>query len=249
MEILYSKSRLNAVRCIQTYYRNHLSSKIPIPNYCKHQTIESVCKESEGKNIEILAKFGDREYKIKNCNIIGDMLESICFQKLKESIGNIEYGPKQCSPDFWVENREYEYEHKCFTIHPGFDIANFESYIDQLCKPYGVYRKIFRTKYLVFEYIMNEENIKITKFHSLSVWNIVGYNGKYPISLQAKRGMWYNIRPSCTKEWNNTNKSPDMFMKNIIECIKHCPNNIQDRDGKIKNILYQYRQLKMKYYF
>lgn len=182
-----------------------------------------------------------------NCNSTGDILESVVYNHLEDYIPNIEKGPKQASPDFWCNDREYEYEHKSFCAHPGFDISNFESYIEQLCEPCGLFRKLLKIKYLIYEYETDDDAITIKSFVMLNVWNIVGYTGKYPITMQNKRGMWYNIRPSTKKDWNNDKKTPDLFIKAIVKCISECPNNIQDRTRKIKNIESQYDDLRSKY--
>ena len=68
-----------------------------------------------------------------------------------------------------------------------------------LCQDGGVYKKLFKTKYLVFEYAIINEKIKIVKFHYLNVYNLLGYSGKTPITMQIKKNMWYNIRPESVK--------------------------------------------------
>lgn len=136
---------------------------------------------------------------------------------------------------------------KVYMLHPGFDIANFSSYISQLSDENGVFRKLFKTKYLVFEYEIDEDEIVIKKFKNLNVWNIVGYTGKYPLTMQNKRNMWYNIRPSSVKDWDSIDKTPEMFVKNIIKAIKECPNNIDNKDEMITSIQSQFDVIKLKY--
>ena len=93
---------------------------------------------------------------------------------------------------------------KCFMKRPGFDIGNFTSYVNMLCE--DLYKKLFKTKYLVFEYTITNKKIKILKFHYLNVYNLVGYSGRTPISMQIKKGMWYNIRPSSANKWYDSKK-------------------------------------------
>ena len=209
--------------------------------------IKDNCLVFVGQEIKLYASLNGLHIPIINCNSTGNILESVVFSHLEQYIPDIEKGPKQASPDFWCNNRKYEYEQKCFCTHPCFDISNFESYIEQLCEPGGVLRKLLKTKYLIYEYATDDEVITIKSFVMLNVWNIVGYTGKYPITMQKKRGMWYNIRPSTKKDWNTDTKTPDLFINAIIKCIKECPNIMHEKNGKIKNIQSQYDDLKRKY--
>lgn len=117
-----------------------------------------------------------------------------------------------------------------------------------LCEDGGVYKKIFKTKYLVFEYTINNEKIKIIKFHYLNVYNLVGYSGKIPITMQIKKNIWYNIRPDSVKKWYCNTKTPQLFINKIIECINNC-HHIEDKMNKIKSITKQFNDIKLKYTF
>ena len=86
----------------------------------------------------------------------------------------------------------------------------------------------------------------IKKFHYLNVWNLVSYDGKYPISMQVKKNMWYNIRPDGVKNWYDTTKSFHIFVKSIIQCIDECHHS-EDKQNKILNIKDQYDALISKY--
>lgn len=65
--------------------------------------------------------------------------------------------------------------------------------------------------------------------------------------MQNKRNMWYNIRPSSVKDWDSIDKTPEMFVKNIIKAIKECPNNIDNKDEMITSIQSQFDVIKLKY--
>ena len=173
-------------------------------------------------------------------------MEDIIYAKIKEKLDDFEEGPKQASPDFYGDNKNCEFELKVFGNDPNFDISNFQSYIEQLCSPNGVFKKLFKTKYIIFEYTQEKQNFKIKKFYYMNVWNLVSYTGKWPVSMQVKKSVWYNIRPSNTKEWSSPNKTSDKFIEQIIKCITNC-NQITDKEIKIKNIKDQYRQIKLKY--
>ncbi len=66
--------------------------------------------------------------------------------------------------------------------------------------------------------------------------------------MQIKKNVWYNIRPESVKKWYCLNKTPHMFITNIIECIHKCP-HIEDKLNKITSITNQFEKLKSKYTF
>jgi len=229
-----------------------LSLKEKISEYEHSDKLVTLCKTFEEQKLELYAIFMDRKIKFCNCNAIGDILEDVFFPIIKDTLPEFEEGPKQASPDYYVitAGQKYEFEQKVFFQNPGFDIGNFSSYVDQLCKDDGVYKKLFMTKYLVFEYSIIDDkennNITIKKFHYLNVFNLVSYKGKYPISMQVKRNIWYNIRPDSVKNWYLPEKIPKLFIDKIIECITKCP-NIENKDEKIKSINDQFTKLQLKY--
>lgn len=214
----------------------------------KHETaLFQTCKSFEKQKVTLCATFMGETIPISNTNAVGDVLESVFFPHINRILSDFIEGPAQASPDFYGEDG-FEFEQKCFTKSPGFDIGNFESYIQQLCKENGVYKKLFKTKYLIYEYSMEGCDITILKFHYLNVWNVVSFTGKEPISMQVKRGMWYNIRPGSTAKWYDTGKTPALFIAKIIECIHKC-DQMKDKEEKILNIETQFAELKSKHGF
>ena len=178
---------------------------------------------------------------LSNPNIIGDALEDIILPIILDSLPTFKPGPKQKSPDFYNADI-YEWELKTFNITktPCFDISNFMSFISQLNEPNGVLRKLFRTQYLIFGYDIEEEFVKITNFKLCSVWEILSYSGKYPLSLQSKRGVWYNLRPCSFFKMKESHKTKYKFINSLITAIKECPQNIEDKENIIKNIMTQF---------
>ena len=219
-----------------------------IEKYPNSKKLINICKSFEEKEIIITASFMGKNIPIYNCNAVGDILEDIFYPIIKEQIEDFEKGPKQASPDFYGINKNFEFEQKVFIKNPGFDIGNFTSYVNMLCENGGVYKKLFKTKYLVFEYTIINKKIKIIKFHYLNVYNLVGYSGKTPITMQIKKNMWYNIRPDSIKKWYCSEKTPQLFIDKIIECINNCP-HIEDKEDKITSIINQFDTLKLKYTF
>ena len=203
--------------------------------------------QSPFQKIEMFVTCMNIQLQLKNCNVVGDIFEDVFYQIVRENLTDFEQGPKQASPDYYGDNKQFEFELKTFTKQPGFDIGNFTSYISQLCEENGLFRKILNTKYLIFEYMMDTNNVvTIKKFYYLNVWNLVSYTGKYPISMQVKKNMWYNIRPDSVKNWNDSTKTFHVFIEQLIQCINMC-HHIEDKQTKILNIKNQYTSLISKY--
>jgi hypothetical protein len=199
-----------------------------IQEYPNREILTNICSSFEDQEISFTVTFMGKSILICNCNAVGDILEDVFYKLIKEHIDDFEEGPKQASPDYYGSNKNFEFEQKVFMKNPAFDIGNFTSYVNMLCEDDGVYKKLFKTKYLVFEYTIINEKIKIIKFHYLNVYNLVGYSGKTPITMQIKKHMWYNIRPESVKKWYCPSKTPQLFIDKIIECIHQCP-HIEDK--------------------
>lgn len=232
----------------KSFEKQTISELLPIEKYPNQDILCNLCKSFEGQDIILNATFMGKMFPVYNCNTVGDILEDICYPIIKETLNDFERGPKQASPDFYGINKNFEFEQKVFIKNPGFDIGNFTSYINMLCTEGGLYRKLFKTKYLIFEYLIVDEKIRIVKFHYLSVYNLVGYSGKTPITMQIKKNVWYNIRPDNVKKWYCAKKTPELFVDNIIKCINLCP-HIEDKEEKILSINKQFNELKLKYTF
>jgi hypothetical protein len=211
----------------------------------KTPEIKKICESLIGCKINIgftiTLKSGENlSRKINNCNIVGDCMEDIIYPFINKNILTFEKGPKQLSPDFY-NSKIWEYELKCFSNTPGFDISNFNSYISQLEE--NLEKKMYRTQYLIFKYNLENGIITITDFKLCNVWQIINYTGKRPVSLQCKNGMWYNIRPCGFKDMNAVDKTPIMFIKKIVDAIKTTPNKMENKTRTINNIYNQFYKL------
>ena len=243
-QILNSFSKKHLINCILSSQK--FETTFP-ENYPNNEKLINVCKSFEDTEITLTATFLGKKIIISNCNAVGDILEDVFYEIIKYNLDDFKQGPKQSSPDYYGINN-FEFEQKVFMKNPSFDIGNFTSYIDTLCKDGGVYKKLFKTKYLIFEYVIINEKIKIIKFHYLNVYNLVGYSGKTPISIQIKKNVWYNIRPTSVKQWYSSTKTPQLFIDKIIDCINNCP-HIESKTSKIFSITNQFESLKSKYTF
>tara|TARA_R100001163_G_scaffold65473_2_gene62769 strand:- start:19811 stop:20536 length:726 start_codon:yes stop_codon:yes gene_type:complete len=216
------------------------------------ECINNICKNIIGAKIQFQYTITLKDLKsesgiIENCNIVGDSMENIIFTYLKNKLPTFEKGPKQSSPDFWNRDRKYEWELKVFKNSTGFDISNYISYINQLNKQDGVLKKLYKTQYLIFKYSIDGNNIIIQDFKKCFIWNLISYTGKYPISLQNKKGTWYNIRPCTFSKINKIKSSPSFLIVNILKSISECPNKIENKENIIKNIQLQFNELQLNH--
>tara|TARA_B100000427_G_scaffold126447_1_gene105159 strand:- start:5090 stop:5773 length:684 start_codon:yes stop_codon:yes gene_type:complete len=215
----------------------------------KTSEIKTICESLIGCKINLgftitLQNGEHHSGELENCNIVGDCMEDILYPFINKHIPTFEKGPKQKSPDFY-NSKIWEWELKCFQGTPGFDISNFNSYISQLED--DLEKKLYRTQYLIFKYNLEDGIITITDFKLCNVWDIINYGGKYPISLQAKKGNWYNIRPCCFNDMNASYKTPTMFIKQIVEAINQTPNEPyntpENKTRTIDKISHQFNRL------
>ena len=268
-DIKKNTERLEEIAQIQIYIKNKLNDifnmldemkkKIETLEYTKQdeyilgedpdcKKIYSICNDLVGAKIQFsytitLVNNITQNIILENCNIIGDCIENILFPFIKNGVPTIEEGPKQSAPDYYNREKSFEWELKCFTGTPGFDISNVLSYFNQLNTDKGVERKLIKTKYLVFKYSIHENYISIDDFTMCNVWNMINYTGKYPISLQNKNGTWYNIRPGNYSDFKNSTKTAKQFIESICEAIKLCPNTIKNKSNMIHNIKQQFNAL------
>jgi hypothetical protein len=217
-----------------------------LPKYGGQDRLLEICKSLVGKTFGCTIDIDDEEpVNFSDPNIVGSMVEGILERKML-SVDDIKKGPPNAKPDFYAQNEEHRLEVKAFLGSPSFDISNVSSYVDELSKPGGVMKHLFQTSYLVFEYGKCGSRWKFLSFNYLPVWSLVGYKKTYPVSLQTKRGMWYNFRPCCLTGWKDAKKTPHCFIEGILACIKECP-HINSKDEKSQSIREQFDQISMKY--
>ena len=219
--------------------------RIDMPVYPHINELKATCESFVGQVVHLSAVFMGETTPVDNPNIIGDLLDSILLPHLRKKIPCLTKGPSNASPDFYG-GYDFEIEQKAFTNSPGFDISNFQSYVNKLVEKGGVMKKLFRTIYPVYEYVPISGGASIKKAQLLNVWNLVNYDGKYPISMQVKDGTWYNIRPSASSGWLDTTKTPQKFIDNIVKCIGMC-SQISDKETKIKSIQDQFANIRETY--
>ena len=100
-------------------------------------------------------------------------------------------------PDFYLDADNKKtglLEVKCFDIErgPGFDLANFDAYCNSLLT--DAYR--IDSDYLILAYRMNEGVLSIENVWLKKIWELACPSSTYPLKVQEKKNIIYNIRPS-----------------------------------------------------
>jgi type II restriction enzyme len=159
---------------------------------CLEQQFEA---KTRGR-IQFLIK--GRRYDITSSDVIGGVVQDWIGQFLagRNELKLVKNAETQDFPDYFLDSRKTcAFEVKCYNLKgsPGFDLANFERYLEAVD---GKHRALFvDADYLVVGYRQSPAGISLEKFMLKKIWQMTGPSDKYPISLQVKRKVPYNIRP------------------------------------------------------
>jgi type II restriction enzyme len=115
----------------------------------------------------------------------------------KENVEFEENTNSQTFPDFHLDTENKKkglLEVKTFDWDrgPGFDLANFDSYCNSLLE--NAYR--IDSDYLIFAYQMEGSQITIKNVWLKKIWELSCPSGTYPIKVQEKKQVIYNLRPA-----------------------------------------------------
>ncbi len=157
------------------------------------------------KEYEIIGEKGNINFTLKDLTIsietkdtVGNLIQEwLKAWFLKMDIEFEENRNTQKFPDFYLnpENKKSELlEVKSFDWDngPGFDLANFDSYCNSLLT--DAYR--IDSDYLILAYQMEDGDLTIKNVWIKKIWELSCPSGPYPIKVQEKKGVIYNLRPA-----------------------------------------------------
>ncbi len=154
---------------------------------------------------KIIGEIGVINFTLKNFTIsietkdtVGNLLQEWLKSWMKhENIDFVENTNSQTFPDFHldVDNKKnglLEVKSFDWDRGPGFDLANFDSYCNSLLE------NAFRidSDYLIFSYQMVGSQITIKNVWLKKIWELSCPSSTYPIKVQEKKQIIYNLRPS-----------------------------------------------------
>ena len=193
-----------------------MAKAIKIKKFNAGQVFEMLRDEFAFINAQGTIRFNlnDFEIIVKQNSVVGNIIEDWLAEWLNaKGIAN-EHNLGQSAPDFWLDPDDKTkdlLEIKCFYRGPGFDIANFLSYVTEIIdKPYRL-----QSKYLLILYDMNPETgiVNITNAWLKNVWEIACSSSVRPIKVQEKKKVIYNIRPAT---WYSESTQYPTF-----KCLEH----------------------------
>ena len=146
-------------------------------------------------HIQFLIK--GRRFEITSSDVIGGVVQDWIGQFLssRNELKLVKNTETQDFPDYFLDSRKScAFEVKCYNLKgsPGFDLANFDRYLDAVSK-YPA--RFVGADYLVIGYRQSPQGVTLEKFMLRKIWQMTGPMKKYPLGLQVKRGVAVNIRP------------------------------------------------------
>ena len=155
-------------------------------------------------NYKIIGEKGVINFTLKDLTIaietkdtVGNLLQEWLKAWMKHERINFEENTNsQTFPDFYLninDKKKDLLEVKSFDWDrgPGFDLANFDSYCNSLTE--NAHR--LDSDYLIFAYQMDGSIITIKNVWLKKIWELACPSSTYPIKVQEKKSIIYNLRP------------------------------------------------------
>jgi NgoBV restriction endonuclease len=212
------------------------------------ELFDKILIESElvGKTGKILFSLNDFSVQINSKDSVGNLIQEWLSQWIYSNEIIFEHNSNsQKFPDIYlntVDKTKGLLEIKVFDFDrgPGFDLANFDSYCNSLLT--HAYR--LDSDYLIFAYQMNGPDITIKNVWLKKIWEISGGSGGYPIKVQEKKKIIYNLRPITWYSTRNTFKPFDKiedFLLALSNTRYQYPQTRGDNGHWLRNVLQNYK--------
>jgi len=189
----------------------------------------------------------DLTVSIESKDSVGNLIQDWLVHWMKRETISFEENPSsQTFPDIFlnVEDKKSDLlEIKTFDWErgAGFDLANFESYCGSLLT--NAYR--LDSDYLIIAYKMDKAQITIENVWLKKIWELSGGSGTYPIKVQEKKQVIYNLRPISWYSERSTFKSfesKEAFLKALNETRYQYSKTHHDNSHWLKKVLKNYTE-------
>lgn len=203
---------------------------------------------------KIIGEKGHINFSLKDLTItvetkdtVGNLIQEwIKAWMLKEKILFEENVHSQLFPDFFLdpENKKtglLEIKSFDWDRGPGFDLANFDSYCNSLLT--HAYR--LDSDYLIIAYQMIDSVITIKDVWIKKIWELACSSGTYPIKVQEKKNIIYNLRPATWYSERTTFKpflSLEEFLAALNETRYQYPPTRHTNAHWLKNVVKNYTE-------
>ena len=150
-----------------------------------------------GQKGRIAFTLKDITVEIETKDSVGNLIQEWLKEWMKKEDIDFEENPSsQTFPDIYLDKTDHKkglLEIKTFDYDrgPGFDLANFDSYSNSLLT--NAYR--LDSDYLILAYQMSGSEITIKDVWLKKIWELAGGSSTYPLKVQEKKNVIYNIRP------------------------------------------------------
>jgi len=204
---------------------------------------------------KIIGEQGVINFTLKNLTIavetkdtVGNLLQEWLksWMKQEAKIDFFETGSSQSFPDFHLDRENLKnglLEVKSFDWkrRPGFDLANFDSYCNSLLE------NAFRidSDYLILAYQMEGSVITIKNVWLRKIWELSCPSSTYPIKVQEKKSVIYNLRPSTWYSERAKFKpfsSKEDFLKALNETRYQYPQTRHTNGHWLKKVIKNYQE-------
>ncbi|WP_282125650.1 NgoBV family restriction endonuclease [Marinifilum flexuosum] len=203
---------------------------------------------------DVIGQVGGINFTLKDLTIsidtkdtVGNLLQEwLKAWFIHEGIDFEENENTQKFPDFYLDTADKKkglLEVKCFDIErgPGFDLANFDAYCNSLLT--DAYR--IDSDYLILAYKMTDGVLSIENVWLKKIWELACPSGTYPLKVQEKKNIIYNIRPSIWysdratfKPFNNRND----FLNALNNTRYEYPQTRATNGHWLRNVQANYRE-------
>lgn len=189
----------------------------------------------------------DLTISIETKDTVGNLLQEwLKAWMMKEKVEFEENTNSQIFPDFYLDKHDQKLgllEVKSFDWDrgPGFDLANFDSYCNSLLV--NSYR--LDSDYLIFAYQMKGSVITIKNVYLKKIWELACPSGTYPLKVQEKKSIIYNIRPSTWYSERNKFKpfaSKEDFLSALNNTRYQYPQTRHTNGHWLQNVLKNYKE-------
>ncbi len=189
----------------------------------------------------------DLSIQVKTKDTVGNLLQEwLKAWMIKYDIFYEENQNTQRFPDFYLNpNDKFSdlLEVKSFDRKrgPGFDLANFDSYCNSLLT--DAYR--LDSDYLILAYEMQEAQLKIRNVWLKKIWELSGPSGLYPVKVQEKKKVIYNLRPITWYSERSTFKpfkSKEEFLQALNETRYQYPQTRHGNAHWLRKVINNYEE-------
>lgn len=189
----------------------------------------------------------DLTVSIETKDTIGNLLQEwLKAWMMKEKIEFEENTNSQVFPDFYLDKHNKKLgllEVKSFDAKrgPGFDLANFDSYCNSLLN--SAYR--LDSDYLIFAYEMQGSELSIKNVWIKKIWELACPSSTYPLKVQEKKSVIYNIRPGIWYSLRSRFKpfeSKEDFLTALNETRYQYPQTRHTNGHWLRNVVKNYEE-------